>query len=112
MYTVFNMANTNNAKTIWQVLTIVAGIITGLLGIQLAFLVGGDILAGALHGEPETGWGIAIAVIFVLPVLLISLTLFIFFYRRYKRASNLAVAIDDVPSPGSGPDNNPTITVG
>jgi hypothetical protein len=73
------------------------------------FLMIGDIAAGALHGEPETGWGFLIAFMFFLPLAAVCLFVNHLLFKWTKRL----VAADDSeqpPMPPQAPDQN--ITVG
>lgn len=51
---------------------------------QMLFMLTGDVMAGALNGTPETGWGFLIAILSYLPLLAIVLVVYIAAWKMYK----------------------------
>lgn len=63
-------------------------VITFWLGLSIAGLVIGDIQSGVLSGEPETGWGILLAIYLMGPPFLIFSLFTVLSVKKARKAGN------------------------
>jgi hypothetical protein len=56
--------------------------------VQAALFVSGDISSGVLRGEPETGWGILLALFMLLPIALVTGLISFIYGNKYLRSTN------------------------
>lgn len=76
--------NSSPKALVYFVLAVLLGAVSLVALSQVLMLVLGDILAGALTGTPETGWGFLIALYFYGPITLATGSLAYWLAKRYK----------------------------
>lgn len=80
-----NNDRVNKSKPL-RIALIISSIVSALLFLQVAYLVVGDIAAGALSGTPETGWGFVFVFFFFGPIFIVSLVVTLILRSKYSKS--------------------------